>query len=258
VAAQVGAGAPLPVAVAGGSSGASVPLALAPSAPPAVVVLPLDVIQGLPDGLRLVVKLQPTPTAENSAADGSLGGGIARRLGPPIDLRVVAQDIASGGEVPLPDSILPKMVMVALPVLSEGGAPSGATDGSGPPASDGLPHGEFTWLLEVQGDDAFLGYLRLDGTFDAATNTVVYQVPVERLQGTLFLPVALEAAWVTNFDPHVRIWSSPFQDAVDFGEAAPQWTVFPVVAPQVGQRVEVLNPVTGGVGWIDVGGVGPS
>ena len=54
------------------------------------------------------------------------------------------------------------------------------------------------------------------------------------------------------------IWSSPFKDAVDFGVAAEQWTVLPVLAPQVGQRLLVFNPATGGQGWIDVQGVGPA
>ena len=63
---------------------------------------------------------------------------------------------------------------------------------------------------------------------------------------------------MANHDPNTRIWSSPFKDGVDFGVAAEQWTVFPVLAPQVGHRVLVFNPATGGQGWIDVEGVGPA
>lgn len=62
-----------------------------------------------------------------------------------------------------------------------------------------------------------------------------------------------------DFDPDVHSRPSPFQDVVDFGVAAPEpWTVFPVLAPQVGRRVLVFNPATEGLGWLDVAGVGPA
>ena len=69
---------------------------------------------------------------------------------------------------------------------------------------------------------------------------------VGQLRGTLFLPVLLRSAAVRNFDAQVHIWSSPFPDAVDFGVAARQWTRMQVLAPQIGQRLLVLNAFTGG------------
>ena len=57
---------------------------------------------------------------------------------------------------------------------------------------------------------------------------------------------SLQPAWVANHDPAVRIWSSPFKDAVDFCEAAEHWSVFTVLAAQVGRRVLVFNPVQPG------------
>ncbi len=77
------------------------------------------------------------------------------------------------------------------------------------------------------------------------------------LQGTLFLPAVLLPAYVQNFDPEVHIYSGPGRDAVDYGIAAPQFTTFTVVGPQVGWRIFVFNPVTQNYGWIDASGVGP-
>ena len=65
-------------------------------------------------------------------------------------------------------------------------------------------------------------------------------------------------AWVQNFDESVHIYSGPTREALDYGVAAPRFTVFPVVAPQVLGRVFVYNPVTENYGWIDVRGVGPA
>ena len=71
--------------------------------------------------------------------------------------------------------------------------------------------------MEVQEDGQFLGYLPIDGTYDAPSNTMVYELPLSALSGTLFLPVMMQPAWVTTFDPGVHMWSSAFKTAVDFG-----------------------------------------
>jgi hypothetical protein len=126
------------------------------------------------------------------------------------------------------------------------------------PAVTPGPGEEVAWLMEV--DDAngnFLGYSRQPSTLDPTTQQVVLSVSASQLTGTLFLPVLLRTAYVRNFDPGAHIWSSPFVDAVDFGLAAPQWTRMQVLAPQIGQRLPVLNGFTGQPGWIDGRGVGP-
>ena len=211
--------------------------------------------------MRLVVQEQTTsPVAvSNDAANGSLGGGAARRLGSPIDLRLIAQNIASGNEVAMPDAIRDLTVFVILPVLAEQSGQSGQS-GQGPGAgSTGSadPGRRFAWLMEVQEDGQFLGYLPIDGTYDAPSNTMIYELPLSALSGTLFLPVMMQTAWVTTFDPGVHIWSSPYKTAVDFGEAAPQFTSLQVVWPQVGGRIFVFNPTTNNYGWVDAAGVGP-
>jgi hypothetical protein len=114
-----------------------------------------------------------------------------------------------------------------------------------------------TWLVEVRQDEQFLGYMRLPADFDPATNTVSFNLSGNQLSGTLFLPAVIQPAAVENFDPNAHIWSSPFRDAVDFGDAAPQGTRFEVLGPQVGSRILVHNPVTDNDGWIDANGVGP-
>jgi hypothetical protein len=83
------------------------------------------------------------------------------------------------------------------------------------------------------------------------------RVPLASLQGTLFLPATLVPAYVQNFDPGAHIYSGPGADAVDYGVAGPQYTTFTVVAPQLGNRLFVYNPVTENYGWIDARSVGP-
>jgi len=83
------------------------------------------------------------------------------------------------------------------------------------------------------------------------------RLPAGTLQGALFLPAVLVPAYVQNFDPEVHIYSGPGRDAIDYGLAAPQFTTFTVVGPQVGRRIFVYNPATQNYGWIDATGVGP-
>ncbi|MBI3970865.1 MAG: hypothetical protein HY332_06210, partial [Chloroflexi bacterium] len=231
VALQVGAATPVPVRVPGAAGGVTVavPLAVPPAGAPggtgAAVVVPQAAVEALPAGLRLVVQYQPEPAAArtNEVVAGSLGGGVAQRIAPPIDLRLIAQDIPSGQERPVPEPIRPQEVFVALPVLvpssgdrrpptaeAAGAASASAVASAAGALGVSVPQGEFAWLMEVREDDEFLGYYRLEGVFDVASNRLVYRVPVSLLQGTLFLPVVLQPAWVANHDPEVHIWSSPF------------------------------------------------
>ena len=214
------------------------------AAPLGEVQVPAPVLAALPDGSRLRLLQDPAPVSQSSvAAGGSLGGGVARPVAPPMDLKLTLEDLRTSQQQRVPDAMRALSVTVSLPVLA-----SVASDPQ---------QGNFAWLIEVQEDGQFLGYFLLSGGFDPATGKLTYQVPVSQLQGTLFLPVMLQPASVASFDPLVHIWSSPFKDAVDFGFAGPQFTVFPVLGPQVGQRILVYDPVTAGVGWIDASGVGP-
>jgi hypothetical protein len=167
---------------------------------------------------------------------------VAEPLGPPLRIRLEAFDRASNQPKALPDALANSLVELRLPV---------------PPVDVG-PGELATWLMEVDTPDGhFFGYVRVNGVFDPTTNTLVVSIPVRQLHSLLFLPVLLGQAYVSNFDPEIHIWSSPFPDAVDFGAAAPQLTRMQVLAPQLGSRLQVLNSFTGEPGWIDVAGVGP-
>ena len=183
----------------------------------------------LPAGIRLQVIINQAPLLDNDQEAGDLGGGDVQALGSPVDIRVVAEEIATNRQVPLPDTVAQAVAEVILP------APSS------PPGAEG----EVTWLVEARQDSQFFGYLRVASTFDPATNRVVFLVPLRLLDGTLFLPVLLREAYLANFDASARAWSSPFKDALDFGVAAPQWTRMRVLGPQVGGRIFVLNSFTG-------------
>ena len=190
--------------------------------------------------LRIVPDAQPTLTSE--AQQGKLGGGDVRPIAPPVDIQLQAVDVPSSQQVALPNTVADQVFHVVLPV------PSATTN----------PGEITTWLVEVQEDGEFLGYMRLPAKFDAATNTVTFSLSGSMLHGTLFLPAVLQPSEVENFDGQVHMWSSPLRTAVDFGEAAPQWTRFQVLGPQVGKRILVHNPVTDNDGWIDADGVGPA
>ncbi|MGH2468941.1 MAG: hypothetical protein ACRDGF_02620 [Chloroflexota bacterium] len=117
----------------------------------------------------------------------------------------------------------------------------------------------FAWLEAVYSQAGqFIGYIRPGATFDPSTGLLTLHLSLDGLQGTLFLPVILHVAYVQNFDPLVHIYSGPTAQATDFGVAAPQFTTFTVVSPQVAQRLYVFNPATGNYGWIDAAGVGPA
>jgi hypothetical protein len=189
--------------------------------------------------LRVIVDSQPSPP--DAANPANLGGGVAQPLAPPLYIRLLAIDRTSGQLVPLPAGIASMTIQVRLPQ-------SAVTPAAGEEAA---------WLMEVDdGSGTFLGYVRPPSTLDSTTQQVVLTFSVNQLTGTLFLPVLLRIAYVRNFDPGAHMWSSPFSDAIDFGVAAPQWTRMQVMAPQIGQRLPVLNAFTGASGWIDAGGVG--
>lgn len=205
------------------------------------VIVDPELARGLPNGVRLRVVADPSPTLTTPAEQGSLGGGNVRPIAQPVDIQLQALEVLSNQRLPLPDSVSGQVFRVVLPVPS---AP--------------IKPGEFvTWLVEVREEGHFLGYMRMPAAFDPATNTVTFELTGTQLSGTRFLPVVIQPAAVVNFDARARIWSSPFRNAVDFGEAAPQWTQFQVLGSQVGSRILVHNPVTDNDGWIDANGVGP-
>lgn len=158
------------------------------------------------------------------------------RQGPPVTLHLLLED-GQGHTLPLPDSLAGQSVQVELPVLAQG---------------------PFAWLQELDVNGQFAGYVRPAATFDPGQNGLQITLPVASLSQTLYLPAILQNAWVSSFDRNVHIWSGPTTDAVDFGLAGPQGAIFPVVGPQVLGRIYVFDPATGGYGWIDASGVGPS
>lgn len=113
------------------------------------------------------------------------------------------------------------------------------------------------WLVEIDEDEQFLGYLRFPVQFDPASNSLIYRLSARVLARALLLPVCVEPAWVMNHDPGAQIGSGPTRGAVDFGAAAPQFTRMVVVGSQVGGRILVFNTFTADYGWIDAEGVGP-
>jgi hypothetical protein len=206
---------------------------------------PADFQASVPDSLRIEVHGAAAPLVDNLGTApqvGALGGGNAVRIAPPVDLNLVARELASNNEVALPDGALEQTYLVSLPVLAQ-------------PAD---PNNTFTWLVEVQEDGQFLGYMRYPSTFDAATNTLVYELPAHLLIDSSVLPVILVASQVQTFLPDVHGWSSPFSTGGDFGIMGTTWTTYAVLAPQVGGRIGVREPSTGELIWIDASGVGPT
>jgi hypothetical protein len=194
--------------------------------------LPTSTPESVAGDAQAVVTYDPQPTPPNEAAAGLLGGGNVHPVAGPIGIDVQPQDPGH--------PLTGVSVDLHLPVIASC-----------------QPSGSFAWLVGVEEDGQFLGYTRWPASFDAATNTLLYSLPVDLVSPTLLLPACLQPAWVMNHDPQVHIWSGPTSDAVDFGVAAPQFTVMPVVGPQVDGRIYVYNPYRGDYGWIDAAGVGP-
>jgi hypothetical protein len=203
-----------------------------------------DFAASVPDGVRVAV-VGDTDVARHSTSDpdqGALGGGDAVRVAPPVDLNLVAYDIASGDQLPLPDGVRQQTFRVSLPVL----------------ATPDDPADTFTWLASVRQDDAPAGYMRYPSTYNSDTGMLVFEMPVSVLENTAVLPVILQKAWVQAFMPDVHIWSSPFHDGQDLGPAGQLWDTYEVIAPQVATRIGVVAPDTGDMVWIDADGVGPT
>lgn len=121
------------------------------------------------------------------------------------------------------------------------------------------PNAEFHWLYEIIEDGVPIGYTWSPyEVADPDGGTVTIPLRLQDLQGTLFVPASITPGYVQNHDPLVLMWSGPTREGRDFGFAGPQWTTFPVVAPQVGTRLLVFSPVVSNYAWIDVQGVGPS
>jgi hypothetical protein len=199
----------------------------------------------VPDSMRIEVHGAAAPLVDDLGTApqvGALGGGNAVRLAPPVDLNLIALDVASNSEIALPDGALEQTYLVSLPVLAQ------PTD----------PNDTFTWLVEVQEDGEFLGYMRYPSTFDPTTNTLVYELPAHLLINSSVLPVVLVPSQVQAFVPDVHAWSSPFATGGDFGVVGTTWTTYAVLAPQVGGRIGVREPTTGEMIWIDASGVGPT
>lgn len=66
---------------------------------------------------------------------------------------------------------------------------------------------------------------------------------------------AFEPTWVQNHQ-ETQLWSGPDARAISFGRVA-QWSRFLVVSPQLGARLYVFNPGSGGYAYIDAAAVGP-
>lgn len=196
-------------------------------------------------GADVEVIFDPAPSRLSDVQRGSLGGGNTTPAGAPFDLQL--RVVVAGRPVPVGSRDVTDVptVTVHLPVNPNGAA---------------VPdNGIFAWLVADYGPDGeFIGYLRPQATFNLETNSVSMALPVDQLQGTLFLPVFLTPSWVQSTRASAHIYGSPMPDAVDFGLAGPQFTVFPVVAPQVAGRIKVFNPVTEGYGWINAADVGPA
>ena len=196
-------------------------------------------------GADVEVIFDPAPSRLSDVQRGSLGGGNTTPAGAPFDLQL--RVVVAGRPVPVGSRDVTDVptVTVHLPVNPNGAA---------------VPNsGSFAWLVADYGPDGeFIGYLRPQATFNPETNSVSMALPVDQLQGTLFLPVFLTPSWVQSTRASAHIYGSPMPDAVDFGLAGPQFTVFPVVAPQVAGRIKVFNPVTEGYGWINAADVGPA
>ena len=176
----------------------------------------------------LAVTFEPVPSGLSVVEQGSLGGGNVIPLGRPFVLRVEASSPTAS-------------VQFALPSLKVG---LGQVVG-------------YLYSTRTR-SGSFAGYLRAPAAFDPPTSRQTWSLPASDLADLLVLPVAIQPAYVQNFEGSAHIYSGPDEFAVDFGEAGPAFTTFTVVGPQVGTRIYVYSPVSGGYGWIDALGVGPS
>ena len=257
-----------------------VPLAVGGTVNVAVGARVLQAVQSMqPEVTTARAVIDPAPTAVHPLAQEVLGNGrveIAQGLAP-VDVLLELRDAADSAITPAPAAPAwrehaadgPEAAEAAAPedgAPEDGAAENGAPDEASeemvlirlPLGQPAQPGAEFHWLHEVLDDGEFLGYTwSPDEVVDQESGTVTIPLPVSALQGTLFLPVSIMPGYVANHDPLVHMWSGPTDKAKDFGFAGPQFTTFPVVAPQVGLRLFVFSPVVNNYAWIDVKGVGP-
>ena len=172
------------------------------------------------------VWFEPVPATANEVQRGSLGGGSVIPLSPPFAITVAGSKGKVGFSLP----------SIAVAPTMEFGYLTQANDAKG----------------------AFVGYTRADAKFVPATGRQEFDVNAADLGGAFMLPAAFQPAYVQNFSEGLRIYSGWDDKAADFGAAGPQFTTFKVVAPQIGNRIYVFNPVTGNYGWANADGVGPS
>jgi hypothetical protein len=173
------------------------------------------------------VWFEPTPATANEVQRGSLGGGSVIPLSAPFGV-TVAGNKASKVAFSLP----------SIPVA---------------------PSMEFGYLAQASdASGAFIGYVRADAKFNPSNGRQEIAVSVGDLAGVFMIPAAFQPAYVQNFRSDLKIWSGWDDKAASFGDAGPQFTTFKVIAPQIGKRIFVFNPVTENYGWIDADGVGPS
>ena len=125
------------------------------------------------------------------------------------------------------------------------------------PAASDLPDGEFVWLAEVRRDGHFMGYRRLETTYDSSTNMLYAAMSMSELDDTLLLPAVLVPTFVHTTDPTAHLWSSPFVDAADFGPLSEAGATLQVVGPRIAGRLYVYDPTLGTYGWIDADVLGP-
>ncbi|HEX2515204.1 MAG TPA: hypothetical protein VH257_10895 [Chloroflexota bacterium] len=188
-----------------------------------------------------LVEFNLAPPAQVAAVEAVIGGGQVALVDQPLDIRLELRDAGNNAVAPVAE-VAQTAVEITLPLLQ--------------PAD---PNSEFHWLFEVLENGVPVGYTwSPHEVADPIAGTVTIPLRLDELQGTLFVPASITPGYVQNHDPLVHMWSGPTREARDFGFAGPQWTTFPVVAPQVGLRLLVYSPVVGNYAWIDVSGVGPS
>lgn len=170
---------------------------------------------------------EPAPSTANEVQRGSLGGGSVIPLGAPFSVTVAGNKSSS--------------VAFSLPSITV------------------APNLEFGYLAQASDSSgAFIGYIRADAKFVPSSGRQEFSVGVGDLSGAFMLPAAFQPAYVQNFGSDLQIYSGWDDKAASFGPAGPQFTTFRVVAPQIGKRIYVFNPVTDNYGWIDAEGVGPA
>jgi len=203
-----------------------------------------EIIGSLPAGTGLDVTYDPNPTLTSDAQFGNSSLGRLRPVGTPIRVRVRAEDVETGAQTALSDDLASKSVGLQLPVLASGSQPDG---------------GEFAWLAEVRQSGQFVGYRRLDTTYDGTSNTLQATMSLAELDDTLLLPAILEPAFAHASDPNVHLWSSAIPDgAVDFGVLTDPNALLTVVGPNVAGRLYVYDPVSTSYGWADADAMAPA